>query len=116
MRISNKTFAILVGGLLAAAVLAAFLLWQYRPTGSQVVVAVNGQSYGSYDLHTDQTVRIAPADGSWYNILTIEGGKAFISESDCDNQICVYTPPLQEDLIGIIVCLPHGVTVELREP
>lgn len=115
MRISNKTLIALVAGiLLLAAGTAAFLQWN-RPADAQVLVTVDGKVYGSYDLHRDQTVRIAPQDDSWHNTLEIQDGRASVVEADCDNQICVHTPALREDLVGIIVCLPHGVAVELRQ-
>jgi len=115
MRISNRKLCGLLALVLALCAASGVLIWRSRPSGSQVVVTVNGERYGMYDLYTDQTVEIRPADGSWYNVLRIEGGRAAVAASDCDNQICVNTPPLTEDTVGLIVCLPHGVVVELRE-
>lgn len=113
--ISNKTLlAVLAGIFLLAAGALAFFYWN-RPADARVVVTVDGAVFGSYDLHKDQTVRIAPPDDSWHNTLEIRNGRATVIEADCDNQICVHTPPLTEDVVGIIVCLPHGVVVELRE-
>lgn len=115
MRISNRRLCGLLALVLALCAASGVLIWHNRPSGSQVVVTVNGERYGVYDLHTDQTVEIHPADGSWHNLLQIENGRAEIVQSDCDNQICVNTPPLTGDTVGLIVCLPHGVVVELRE-
>ena len=114
MRISNKALiAITVVTLLLAAVSGILLLT--RPaSGTQVVVTFNGEVCGSYDLHKDMTIVLGPEDGSWHNTLQIKNGRAAIIESDCANQICVNTPPLNENTIGIIVCLPHGVAVELK--
>ena len=115
MKLTNKTLVIIVAVILLLAVAAAGLLYFKKPAGTQVYVTVNGQEYGAYPLHQDAVITIAPADGGWHNTLTIENGTAAVTESDCDNQICVYTPALTEDTIGIIVCLPHGVAVELKE-
>lgn len=115
MKLSNKTLAILVAVILLLAVAAAGVLYLRKPAGTQVYVTVNGQEYGSYPLHQNAVVTIEPADGSWHNTLTIQNGTAAVTESDCDNQICVHTPALTEDTIGIIVCLPHGVAVELKD-
>lgn len=114
MNISNRKLCALLAFVLALCVAGTLQVWRNRPSGSQVVVTVNGEQYGVYDLYTDQTVQIRPADGSWHNTLRIENGRAAVVESDCDNQICVHTPPLAEDIVGLIVCLPHGVVVELR--
>lgn len=110
---TNRTLVILIACILFAALLAGGLLWVLRPMEAQVRVTVDGKVYGTYDLHRDQTVKIAPEDGSWYNLLAIQDGTARITESDCANQICVHTPALTEDTVGIIVCLPHSVAVEL---
>ena len=115
MKLSNKTLVIIVAVILLLAAAAAGVLYFQKPAGTQVYVTVNGQEYGSYPLHKDAVIAISPADGSWHNTLTIQNGTAAVTESDCDNQICVYTPALTEDTVGIIVCLPHGVAVELKE-
>lgn len=115
MRISNKMLLAVVGVLLVLAAASGLLLLRSRPQGTQVRVTVDSQLYGTYDLLENQTVRISPADNRWYNILVIQDGKAAVTESDCSNQICVHTPALSEEVTGLIVCLPHGVIVELTE-
>ena len=115
MNISNRKLIALVALILVLAAAAGAAVCFLKPGGTQVLVTVNGEEYGTYPLHTDATVVISPADGSWHNTLVIGEGRAWVSESDCDNQICVHTPALTEDTVGLIVCLPHGVVVELRE-
>ena len=115
MNISNRKLAGLLALILVLAAAAGAIVYFLLPGGTQVLVTVNGVEYGTYPLHTDTTLVIGPADGSWHNTLVIENGRAWVSESDCDNQICVHTPALTEDTIGIIVCLPHGVAVELKD-
>lgn len=114
MRISNRKLIILIAGLFLLSVAIAAVIWLTQPEGTQVVITHNGKEYGSYSLHTDRTIVIGPEDGSWHNTLQIKNGMAEIIESDCDNQVCVYTPPLREDMAGIIVCLPHGLAIELK--
>lgn len=114
MKLSNRNLILLIGGILILSLLAAVALRWFSPEGTRVVVTVGGREYGSYSLLEDRTVRIEAKDGSWYNILKIENGRADMIESDCANQICVNTPALREDVAGVIVCLPHGVTVELK--
>lgn len=111
---TNRKLLIIIAIILLCAIIAGAAIWLLRPAGSRVVVTVSGEEFGTYDLHEDQTIQIIAKDGSWYNILRIEDGTAAVIESDCNNQICVNTPALSEDTIGIIVCLPHGVAVELK--
>lgn len=113
MRISNKTFLLLLAGILLAATAGGWIGWSALRGGTQVRVTVGGTIYGTYPLDREQTVVIAPADGSWHNTLRIADGRAEMVEADCSNQICVHTPPLREQQAGVIVCLPHGVVVEL---
>lgn len=115
MRISNRALILVIIGILVVALGISGVLYLMRPTGPDVIVTVNGKEYGTYPLNKDQTIVIHPEDNSWHNTLEIRNGSANIIESDCSNQVCVFTPPLREDLIGIIVCLPHGLVVELSE-
>lgn len=115
MRISNRVLIILIAAVFLVCVLTAAAQWLTGSGGTRVVVKVGGAVYGTYDLYTDRTVVIGPEDGSWHNTLQIRDGIAGVVESDCDNQICVNTPSLQEGVFGLIVCLPHGVTVELSD-
>lgn len=115
MKTSNRILILLIAGILIVCLASAYFLWQQKPAGAQVVVTYNGEAAGSFSLHEDLEIVIGPEDGSWHNTLQIRNGRAAIIESDCENQICVNTPPLSEDQIGIIVCLPHGLVVELKE-
>ena len=87
MNISNRKLIALVALILVLSAAAGAAVYFRNPGGTQVLVTVNGEEYGTYPLHTDATVVISPADGSWHNTLVIADGKAYVSESDCDNQL-----------------------------
>jgi len=114
VKISNRVLIALVIGIVVLAAGAWAAAQYFMSGGTQVVVTVNGQPYGTYPLNKDQVITIAPEGGSWHNTLEIKGGTAAVIESDCSNQVCVYTPALSEYYVGVIVCLPHGVVVELQ--
>lgn len=116
MRISNRKLMVFTAVIFALCAAVTAYFWFSGSGGTQVVVTVDGKVWGSYDLYADKRVVVGPEDGSWHNTLEIKDGRAAIVESDCDNQICVHTPALREDLVGMIVCLPHSLVVELREP
>lgn len=115
MRISNRSLIAAVGLLLALSVAALALIAHRRGPAVRACVTVDGAAYGSYPLDTDAVIPITPPDGSWYNTLVIERGRAFIRAADCPTQTCVHTPALTADTTGVIVCLPHGVVVTLGE-
>lgn len=115
MKQSNGFYIALIAGILILSLLAGGIVWLNLRSSTKVLVTVGGEPCGTFDLRKDQTIVLEPEDGSWHNTLQIKDGKASIIEADCDNQICVHTPALSEDFAGIIVCLPHGLVVELIE-
>lgn len=114
MRISNRTLILTVAAILCLSLAAAGAAALLRTGTGTVYVTVDGEIYGKYAIYQDRTVVISPRDGSWYNTLRIQNGRAAIVESDCKNQVCVHTPALSPETVGVIVCLPHGVAVELK--
>lgn len=115
MKISNRTFILLLILILALSLATAGIVWVVQPKGAMVEVTIDGEVFGRYPLNKNQTVVIQPEDASWHNTLVIENGEADIVESDCPNQLCVLFPPLSENELGIIYCAPHGVVVVLAE-
>lgn len=100
--------------ILAAAVLLAalagfgFMRWN-QARGHYVVVSVDGEEYGTYDLEEDQVVEIGET-----NRLEIKNGKASMTEADCPDQICVHMSAVSR-AHEMIVCMPNRVTVEVFE-
>ena len=89
-------------------------LWQKSNTKDSAVceVTIDGVLYGSYPLSEDITERIELADGS-YNILTISGGYADVTEASCPDQICVHHNRIRYSGESI-VCLPNKLIAGIR--
>ena len=66
---------------------------------------------GRYPLSEDRTVRIESPGG--YNLLTIAGGAAAVTEADCGDHTCVRTGEIRLDGQSII-CLPHKVVITVE--
>lgn len=48
------------------------------------------------------------------NFIEIKDGKVLCTESNCNNQICVHTPAISEENQDLpIVCLPHGLIIQI---
>lgn len=73
-------------------------------------IRISGELYGTYDLNQNQTIRIQNPYGS--NTLSIQNGAVSMTESDCRNQICVQTGPIEASG-QMIVCLPHQLIAEI---
>ena len=52
-------------------------------------------------------------NGEGYNLLVIEGGKAFVKSASCPDGICSSHRAVSKDGESII-CLPNKVVIEIR--
>ena len=106
---------LLIGGLLAVAVVAGLFLYLFRSEGDSVTVTVDGKPYGIYSLAEERVVDIRTgADGAQMNRLVIRGGEAFVEEATCPDGICAAHKPISRDGESI-VCLPHKVVITVEQ-
>ena len=92
-------------------------------TGRTVKVYIEGQEVKRFSLDEDTEYKIVvvsdsegqsdDADYEEYNILVIESGKAYVSEADCHEQICVKHNAISKTG-ETIVCLPHSLVIEIE--
>lgn len=102
--------AVLIGGIL----LIAGILWFFlRPgrSGAWVIVTVDGVETGRYSLHQDAAI-VIDGDAGAYNILTISGGTATVTEANCGDHTCVRTGSIAQEG-ETIVCLPHRLIISI---
>ncbi|MCM1084309.1 MAG: NusG domain II-containing protein [Clostridium sp.] len=93
-------------------------------TGGTVKVYIDGTEVKRFSLDEDTEYKIVAASGGGersedadgleeYNILVIKSGSAYISESDCHEQICVKHSAISK-AGETIVCLPHSLVIEVE--
>ena len=99
------TALIVIGGFISFGSVAGSV------SGDTVLVSVNGEPYGTYDLSKDQNVVIS--NNGHTNHITIKNGTVQMSSSDCKNQVCVNTGSISMTNEKI-VCLPNRVVVEIK--
>lgn len=105
----KKNDMILVAIILCLA--AAFTGYHFltgKSDHADVVITVDGEAYGRYDLSADQTIEI---DGT--NTLVISGGKADMKDASCRDKLCVHQKAISRDGESII-CLPNKVVVTIE--
>lgn len=73
-----------------------------------VVIKVDGQAYGKYDLAADQTIDI---NGT--NTLVIRDGQADMKDASCPDKLCVHQKAISRDGESII-CLPNKIVVTIE--
>ena len=105
----KKSDKILAAVVLVLAAVSGIWLYVSQTTGHYVVVEVDGEEYGSYDLSEEQIVEIGET-----NRLEIKDGKASMISADCPDQLCVHMTSISRSH-ELIVCLPNKVTVEAFE-
>lgn len=89
----------------------AVCVWVYKGgavEGSNIVITVDGKEYGTYSLLEEQTITIG--EGDTINIIEIKGGKAYMKEASCPDQLCVDQNEISFDKESII-CLPNKVVI-----
>ena len=102
----NKRDFILIG--IIAVVIAAVCLTVFltREEGAYVIVRVDGQQVATYSLLEDGEYSL----NGGTNVLRIQDGKAYLTEADCPDHLCVKQGKV--DQTGeTITCLPNRLTV-----
>ena len=106
----RKNDKILIGVLLGITVILFLVLFVIRQNtiNGEAVVLVEGKEVGRYPLAIDRVVEISGLCGE--NSLTIEYGKAWMSEAVCPDKICMDFGKIHYNT-EMIVCRPGGIVV-----
>lgn len=81
-----------------------------KERGNILVIEQDSKVIKEVPLDKDNEFRIEY--GGHYNIVKIKNGKAYVSEADCNDQICVHMAPIN-DVGETIVCLPNRLFLEV---
>ncbi len=99
----------------AAAVMIAVLwygiLFTGEKPGEKLRVTVDGKEYAEYSLEDEIDVIIPGARGM-NDHLVIHDGRAFITDAECPDKLCVHQRAISKQG-ETIVCLPNKVVVEV---
>ena len=109
----KKKDIILGIGIIAVALLMLLFMQINRgEEGNRIQVTLNGKVYGTYSLEKDQVIEIE--EGSFYNKIRVEDGKAYMEEANCPDGYCEEQGKISRHT-QTIVCLPHKLVVEVLE-
>ena len=109
----KKKDIILGIGIIAAALLMLLVLQINRgEEGNRIQVILDGKIYGTYSLGKNQVIEIE--EGSFYNKIRVEDGKAYMEEANCPDGYCEEQGKISRHT-QTIVCLPHKLVVEVLE-
>ena len=109
----KKKDIILGIGIIAVALLMLLFMQINRgEEGNRIQVTLDGKVYGTYSLEKDQVIEIE--EGSLYNKIRVEDGKAYMEEANCPDGYCEEQGKISRHT-QTIVCLPHKLVVEVLE-
>ena len=107
----KKKDIILGIGIIAAALLMLLVMQRNSgEEGDKIQVTLDGKVYGTYSLEKDQIIEIE--EGSFYNKIRVDDGKAYIEEANCPDGYCEEQGKISRHT-QTIVCLPHKLVVEV---
>lgn len=103
----KNDYLLIVGVLLLSAI---FYIGSsmFKQPSEVVVITVDGQEFGRYDLNSNQEIEINET-----NILVIEDGLAYMKEAQCPDHLCIHQGEIDEGSESII-CLPNKVIVTIE--
>lgn len=99
---------IVIASLLLLSLIVLLIINLTKKDGAYVRVEVNGEIVGEYPLNVDKEYSL----GGGTNTLTVKGGTAYMTYSDCPDHTCEKTGKIR--YVGeTIVCLPNKVSVTI---
>ena len=102
----KKRDIILIASVLALAIALFLLVELTKEEGAGVTVKVDGVKVAEYSLSKNGTY---PLNGGT-NILVIENGKAYLTDANCPDKLCVHQGKISRTG-ETITCLPNKLTV-----
>ncbi len=103
---------ILIAVVMFIALISAVIVYLTHNKGDMAVIKVDGNIVSELSLSDNTTIIIEGYQGG-SNTVSIIDGKAYVSEADCPDEICVKTGGISR-AGETIVCLPHRVVVEIK--
>ena len=102
----HKADIIVIASLLLISILVLLVVTLTRVNGAAIKVTVNGEVVGEYPLAIDNVYKL----NGGTNILTVKGGIAYMSYSNCPDHVCENTGKVK--YVGeMIVCLPNNISI-----
>ncbi len=111
----KKNDVILIGILLIISLIALGTIKWFQSQNDapqMVLIKHDGVVIKSFKLSEQTNETFLYDEDGEMNRIVVENGVVSMSESNCRDQICVKTQAITQNG-GIIVCLPHKVTVEI---
>lgn len=115
MKIKTRTWVLLIAGLLAASIAAAWYVRTQAAPGRVANIYVDGECVKSIQLdRVTRTETFTVQGPAGENHILVEPGRICVESADCPDQICVQQGWLTNQQEPI-VCLPNHLVIQLEE-
>ena len=114
MQLTNKKDRILILVLVllvAGGFLVKFVF--FGKDGIKATIRQGGKEAVLIDLSKDTEFVLDDSFGGT-NTVTVKDGQISVSDANCPDLVCVYTPPASKTG-DIIACLPHGLIISIED-
>lgn len=107
--IKHKTDIIVLASLLLLSLIVLLAVNLFKEDGAIAEVTVGGAVVAEYPLEIDGVYSL----NGGTNVLTIKGGIAYMTYSNCPDHTCEHTGKIR--YVGeTIVCLPNRLTITIK--
>lgn len=108
----KKDMVLGIGIVVIALIMLLIVQMTRTEEGNRIQITLDGKVYGTYSLGKNRVIEVK--DGSFYNKIRIEDGKAYMEEANCPDGYCEEQGKIS-GRTQTIVCLPHKLVVEVLE-
>ena len=94
-------------------------LFPEQQDGLRVILTLDGQEIANLPFGEAHTVRVLQENGD-ENTLVLTEESVYMESANCEGQDCVHMEEITRDnletrvMFGMIICLPHRLSVEVR--
>ena len=106
----SKTWAMILGGVLAVCLTASVLLFLPREPAAYAEIWSDGERIETVSLSVDRVLTVESKYGT--NVVTVKDGKIAVTEADCPDHCC-----MERGWCGSgtqIVCPPNRLVIKFR--
>lgn len=113
--ISNRTWLVLLCGLLALCALGAAAVYLFAPRGDIAVITLDGQVVERVELSKVRAPYELSLTGESgiTDVVEIAPGRIRVREATCPDQVCVRRGWLEGAGAAPVVCLPNRLVISL---
>jgi len=85
----------------------------------RVILTLDGKEIANLPFEEAHTVKVIQENGD-ENTLILTGDRVYMESANCEGQDCVMMEPVTREnletrvMFGMIICLPHRLSVEVR--